>query len=301
MAPVALGEYLNTIRYHMRLGSKDETEIIDELTSHIDDRVRELKAEGLSEEEAVNTCLKLMGSAKKIARQLYEAHSQGTWEQTVLAATPHLLVALLFVLSWWSGLFALLAVTTTVFVFAIFGWWQKKPNWFFSWMSYLLLPVVMAGLLMFYLPRGWSWLGIVIYVPLVVALIYHITVQTILNDWLYSSLMLFPIPIVIAWIVAIGPEGKQGGLDLGYLKYFALPIGISFLVLALSVAIFIRLRQRWLKISFLLVTAILLLSLAAFYSKGGLGLPAFTILIVIVLALFVTPAILEHKIRNNRT
>ena len=85
MSPLALGEYLNNIKYHLRLGYPTEKEIIRELRSHIDDKLEELHDKGLSEEEAINTCLKLMGSAKVVAHQLYEAHSQGTWKQTLLA------------------------------------------------------------------------------------------------------------------------------------------------------------------------------------------------------------------------
>ena len=96
MSPVVLGDYLNNVKYHLRLEHSAENEIIQELRSHIDDSLEELKEEGLSDEEAESTCIRLMGSAKQVARQLYEAHSQGTWKQTVLAATPHLLFAVLF-------------------------------------------------------------------------------------------------------------------------------------------------------------------------------------------------------------
>jgi len=301
MSVGSLVNYLNNIRYYLRLGSSDEKEIIRELSTHIDDRVEELKENGLSEEEAANTCIRVMGSAKKVARQLYEAHSQGTWKQTLLAATPHLLFALLFALSWWPGVGWLLIFLTLLFGMAIYGWWQKRPNWFFSWMGYLLIPVLLAGLLMFYLPRGWTWLAVVLYIPLTAVLVYHITVQTIRRDWLYSSLVFLPLPIVVAWFITVGSAGTSNVPSFEYVKYFGPWIGLSFLILALSVALFIRLRQRWLKIALLMISGLLTLVLVAFYADGRLGLPAFAILSFVVLALFVTPAILEHKIRHNQT
>jgi hypothetical protein len=300
MSAVALGEYLKSIKYHLRLGIITEKEIITELSTHIDDSVAELKKEGLTEEEAETKCLRLMGSAKRVARQLYEAHSQGTWRQTLLAATPHLLFASLFTLSWWQGFGWLLVGITLIFGVSIYGWWRKKPNWFFSWMGYLLLPVLIAGLLMFYLPQGWTWLAIIFYIPVTALLVYHITVQTIRRDWLYSSLMMLPLPMVIAWFVIIDSEGQSNILSIEYIKYFGPWIGLSFLVLALSVALFIRLRQRWLKIAQLIISGLLTLSLVAYYAEGRLGIPAFCILAFVVLALFVTPAVLEHKIRNNQ-
>lgn len=297
---IALSDYLNTIKHNLRLDYVAEREVIRELRTHIEDKLAELRDKGLSEEEAVKTCLRLMGSAKLVAYQLYEAHSQGSWKQTLLAATPHLLFALLFALSWWPGIGWLLVVLTLIFGAAIYVWWQERPTWFFSWLGYSLLPVILAGLLLFYLPRGWSWIAILFYVPLAAVLIYHITVQTIRRDWLYSSLMLLPVPIVIAWFVIVGSEGKLNYLSLEYLKYFGPWIGVSFLILALSVALFIRLRQRWLKIAMLLVSTLLTLTLVNYYAEGRLGLPAFLVLVFVVLGLFVTPAFLEHKIKRTQ-
>ncbi len=297
MAPVALSEYLNAIKHNLRLDNVAESDIIRELRSHLEDKLEELKEKGLSEEEATKTCLRLMGSAKLVAKQLYEAHSQGTWKQTLLAATPHLLFALLFALSWWPVLGWLLLILTLIFGVAIYGWWRRRPTWYFSWLGYSLLPVVLAGLAIFYLPRGWSWVAIVIYVPMAAFVVYHITVQTIKRDWLYSSLMLMPVPIVAAWFLVIGHDWQLG---IDYLRYFGPWIGLSFLIMALSVALFIRLRQRVLKIAMLLISAFLTLSLILYYAEGRLGLPVFIILLTLVLGLFITPAILEHRIKHNR-
>jgi hypothetical protein len=300
MSAAALGDYLKSIKYHLRLSSSTEKDIISELSTHIDDSVEELKKGGLSEEEAQTTCLKLMGSAKRVAKQLCEAHSQGTWRQTLLAATPHLLFALLFALSWWPGIGWLLVCLTLIFGVAIYGWWQKRPNWFFSWMGYLLLPVLLAGLLLFYLPRGWAWVAIIFYIPVTAFLVYHVTVQTIRRDWLYSSLMMLPLPIVVAWFITVGSAGTSKVLNIEYIKYFGPWIGMSFLILAASVALFIRLRQRWLKIALLVISGLLTLSLVLYYAGGRLGIPAFAILAFIVMGLFITPAILEHRIRRNQ-
>jgi membrane protein YdbS with pleckstrin-like domain len=67
------------------------------------------------------------------------------------------------------------------------------------------------------------------------------------------------------------------------------------------VAFFIRLRQRVLKIAMLLISAFLTLSLVLYYAQGRLGLPVFTILVLLVLGLFITPAVLEHRIKHNQT
>ena len=75
----ALSHYLNSVRDNLRLDPLSEREVINELETHIEDELQELKEAGLSEEEAASTCVRLLGSAKLVARQIYEAHSQGTW------------------------------------------------------------------------------------------------------------------------------------------------------------------------------------------------------------------------------
>ena len=99
-----LSHYLDSIKYNLRLDPSSEREVTSELETHIEDRLQELRQSGLSEEEAANTCVKLLGSAKLVARQIYEAHSRGTWRQALLASMPHLLFGLLFALNWWQGI-----------------------------------------------------------------------------------------------------------------------------------------------------------------------------------------------------
>ena len=97
----ALSRYLDSVRDSLRVDLSVEREIMNELESHIEDELQELKEAGLSEEEAANTCVGLLGSAKLVARQIYEAHSQGTWLQAPLASMPKLLFGLMFALNWW--------------------------------------------------------------------------------------------------------------------------------------------------------------------------------------------------------
>jgi hypothetical protein len=120
-----------------------------------------------------------LGSAKMVARQIYEAHSQGSWTQALLAATPHILFGLLFVLNWWQGVGWLLGMLVLVLIMAVYGWWRGKPAWLFPWLGYSLLPVVAAALLLLYLPEGWSWVAILFYLPLALWLLYAITAVTV--------------------------------------------------------------------------------------------------------------------------
>ena len=295
-----LSHYLESIRANLRIDLSVEREVMHELETHIEDEVEELKESGLSEEEAANTCVRFLGSAKLIARQIYEAHSQGTWRQALLASTPHLLFSLIFALNWWQGVSWLLSMLVLTLSTAVYGWWRGKPTWLFPWLGYSLLPVVTAGLLLLYLPKGWSWLAILLYIPLAAWLVYAITVQTIKRDWLYASLMLLPVPIIIGWFLAVQLKGSFPELSVQLLHDSAPWIGLSFLVLAISVAMFIRLRQRWLKAAILIVSGLLTLIMVAYYADGRLSLPIFLVLILLMLSIFLIPALLERRVRYSK-
>jgi len=296
----ALNHYLDSIRNNLRLDPLSEREVIGELEAHIEDRLEELKEAGLSEEEAARKCMNLLGSAKLLAHQIYEAHSQGTWRQALLASTPHLLFALLFALNWWQSIGWLLVALVLVLGIAVYGWCHGKPTRLFSWLGYALPPVVASGLLLLYLPKGWAWLAILFYIPLALWLLFRITVQCIKRDWLCTTLMMLPVPTLIGWFLAVQPEGKFPGYSVQYIHDLAPWIGLSFLAFAVAVAVFIRLRQRWLKAAVLLISGLLTLTLVVLYTWGRLGLPALLVLIVIMLGLFLTPALLEHRIRHSR-
>ena len=296
----ALSYYLDSIRDNLRLDPSIEREVISELETHIEDRLQELKDTGLSDEEAASTCVTLLGSAKLVARQIYEAHSQGSWRQTLLASAPHLLFGLLFALNWWQGIGWLLVMLALVLCAAIYGWWHGKPTWLFPWLGYSLLPVVGAGLLLLYLPAGWSWLAIIIYIPLALWFLYSVIIQTLRRDWLYSSLMLFPIPVIVGWFLAAELGGKFPELSIQRLYDLAPWIGLSFLALAAAVAVFVRLRQRWLKVAILVVSGLSTLAMVAYYAEGRLSWPVFLVLILVMFGLFLTPALVERRIRRHR-
>jgi hypothetical protein len=292
-------QYLEIIKYNLRLDPSEEKEVINELEAHIEDGLQELEEAGLSEEEATETYLGQMGSAQSIARQLYEAHSQGTWKQTLLASTPHLLFGILFALNWWHHIGWLSLVIGLVFVTAIYGWWHGKPYWVFPWLGYSLLPVAVVGILLPHLPNGWVWMAIPIYITLGLWWLYYIMNQTVKRDWLFASLMLLPMPIFAGWILAIEPQGKFTEYSLQRAQDFAPWIGLSFLTLALTIATFIRLRQRWLRVALLIISGYLTLTMIVYYADGRLSLPAFLVLLLAMGGLFLIPALLERQIRSG--
>jgi hypothetical protein len=181
----------------------------------------------------------------------------------------------------------------------VYGWWRGKPSWLFSWLSYSLLPVVFAGLLLLYLPQGWSWLAILIYIPMALWLVCAFTLKKVKRDWLYSSLMLLPLPIIIGWFLAVEPVDRSPAYWLQRLQDFAPWIGLTFLSLGVAVTAFIRLRKRWLRISVLMLTGLITLTIIAFYTDGRLSVAAFLALVLVMLILLLSPALVERTLKHS--
>ncbi len=295
-----LTQYLERIRGGAKLGPSEEKGVMSELKAHIEDRVEELTGAGLSEQEALETCMGQMGNTKLIARQIYEAYSQGSWKQVLLASMPHLLFGLLFVLNWWHYPGWLSIVLVLILAATAYGWTRGKPTWLFPWLGYTLLPVLAAGIFLLYTPTGWSWLALAFYIPLALWWLFHIIVQTTRRDWLLSTLMLLPVPIITGWFLAISPSGKINEYSIQRLYYFAPWIGLSFLILAATIATFIRLRQRWLRVGLLAVSGLLTLTLVVYHSTGRLATPTFLGLMLVMWGVFLAPPLLERYLGRNR-
>jgi hypothetical protein len=295
-----LTQYLENIKYRSKLENSDEAEVMSEIEAHIEDKVQELRESGLSQEEAIKTCLGQMGGTKVVARQIYEAYSQGSWKQVLLASMPHLLFGLLFTLNWWQYAGWLTIVLILVLVTTIYGWFHGKPTWVFSWLGYSLIPVLAVGLMLLYLPQIWSLLALPIYFPLALWWLFRIIVQTTKRDWIFGSLMLLPIPIIIGWLLAISPEIKLTEASLQRVYYFAPWIGLSFLALGLTIAAFIRLRQRWLRIGLLAISGLLTLTLVVYYTTGRLNTLTFLGLILVMWGVLAMPPLVERFLRSGR-
>jgi hypothetical protein len=297
---VIIEEYLDDVKNNLRLETSTEKEIINELATHIEDEVRELESNGLREEEAASTCLRFLGSARSVARQIYEAHSQGSWRQALMASLPHLLFGLVFFLNWWRGILPVLMLLIAVLGTAVYGWWRGKSTWLFTWLGYSLLPVIAAGLSLLYLPKALAWIAIIVYIPLALWLILRIVGQTIKTDWLHISLMFLPVPIILGWFAATEWTQDFNGSFETVLYSNGPLIGTSFMALAFGVVSFIRIRKRWLKVVVLFMTGVITLGLISSYAQGRLPFINLLLLILLLGSIFFIPAMLENGVRSGR-
>jgi hypothetical protein len=295
---VELRGYLHSIKENLHLDPASEKEIIRELEAHVEDSCLEMQKSGLSEEEATAKCLRLLGSAKLVAHQIYETHSQGTWRQALLAGMPHLFFAALFALNWLTGVTWMPILLIVIAGIVFYGLFQGKPAWLFPWLGYALFPVAAAGASLLYLPKGWPWLTLILYIPLVLWLCCFIIIKFIRRDWLYATLMLVPVPTFVGWFLASG-QTMFPYLKLGFLYDFAPWTGFTFLVLGVSVTLFVRLKYRWLRIAALIVSSLMSAAVVTLASSQ-LGFVAFLGLALLMLSFVLVPAYIEHRVGHNQ-
>ncbi len=297
MSPLE-SEYFESLKKYLRLDPVLESTVIKEIRAHLEDRSRELRESGLSAEEATTVATKILGPPQTVARQIYEVYSQGTWRQSLCAALPHLLVALLFALHFWENIFWLATVVILVGSVTIYGWYKGRPDWLFPWLGYSLTPIIAIGALLVYLPGAWSWFAFIAYAPLLLLVIISVTKAALKRDWIFASLMLLPLPITIGWIMAVAK-----GTDLswqGQLQKYATLIASSFSVLAIAAIAFIRMKQRWAKLGVLTLLETAVLVIIILNAKDYTGPITWLLLALLGVSLLFGPALLGQAFTRSR-
>lgn len=291
-----LSDYLHSFKACLKIDSAVKGSVTHELRTHLEDKSQELKENGLSEEEANKVAVESFGPPQLIAWQIYEVHSQGTWQEAFLAALPHLLVALLFATYYWQNILCTSIMVIVIAGIVIHGWYHNKPTWFFPWLGYYLLPVIVTGALLIYLPQGWTWLAALAYLPLALFAVAYIVKQTASRDWLYVSLMLTPLPIVCAWLLALGKgsEFLTANIPLAQLNLDIPGIVVSFLVLGVASFTFIRVRERWCKVATLLAPLSVIFISITLVGRGNINSWGWLILIFSLFAV-ASPAWLQLR------
>jgi len=280
----------------MKLDPAVQDEFIHELDSHLEEKQAELKESGLTDDEAREQAYRSLGPAKLIARQIYEIYSQGSWKQAMVAALPHLIIALLFAFHLMLNVIWVIGASFLVIATVIYAWFHGKPTWVFPWLGCLLLPAIMTGTLLVYLPGGWTWFAAIMYIPLAVFVLILVIRQFLKRDWLFISLTLLPVPIVLGWILALSLSNKF--LDVNHIYATASWIALSFAILALTVATFIRVRQRWLKVWILIVPETAVLAVVAL-STEYISWWGWLIISILAIGLIMGPAMLERGIKTK--
>ncbi len=302
-----LDNYLDRVGQHLHLDSERKVLILREVSSHLEETYLELRSEGLTEAEALTTTLDSFGRPRFVARLMHESHHKVTWPEMILSAVPHLLVAFLFALNGWDSWFWAPILLVPVVAVTLYGWWQGKPNWLYPWVGYSMIPLVIAGYLSLpFLPdlaasflsvgpesNPWALMPWVIFLPLTGWLLATTTFRVARRDWMLASLMLFPLPVAVAWLILLE---DVGGLFSGAgeaLHQYDYTMMLVQLASALTTVIFIRLRGGPVKVGALALTAFGLFTGILHSSGTDMNLFYTAAAGVFIFAFFLSPAILE--------
>ena len=112
--------------------------------------------------------------------------------------------------------------------------------------------------------------------------------------------MLLPLPMIIGWYLAVSTGGKFTGNSIQRVYDFAPWIGLSFLALAVTIAVFIRIRQRWLKVGLLAISGAVTITLVVYYTTGQLNTFTFLGLVLVLWGVLLVPPLLERQLKSGR-
>ena len=302
--------YLSDLRRHLHLEPREGEEILQELRTHVEERTQELIDAGVSPREASNRALDSLGASSKIASQLYQVHSRGSWYHTALAVLPHLLLALMFGLHLWTSPGWVVLMLSVALMVSIFGWRMGRPRWTYPWLDYcLVIPIVSWGLAMSAVSYGaWAvvsrgslpfdipiYLASFAYFVFSLWLVIRIVSKVARPDWVMASLAILPVPFLAYWFFYF--YNSRDALDSTVLPLQEVDssAAIVFLILAAATAVFFRIGRRLVRVALLAITAPSAVVLAWLSYQGGPGHVAVFLYSAVSLALLLSPALFDIK------
>ena len=272
-----IGSYITVLERALHLEPRQRSEITAEVRGHLEEHAAELETAGASQDAAIDQAIEEMGNPRQLAASCYSSYTTGSWRDSLLAASPHLLLAAIFAFHLWTRpvwMATALGVTTLI---AVAAWRMGRPNWSYPWVGYALaLPVLswaMAVATVSYgiwalLARGqlsWAlafYLVIALWARLCLSIILRITRKAVSADWLVVSLAALPLPIIGSWLFllhwrsgqVVTPAITGGQVDA--------QTALIFLALAATTAVYMRMGRRGWRIALLLVAAPALVAVA---------------------------------------
>ena len=306
--------YLKNLKKSLHLGPRKEKEILREIQCHVEDRALELQEQGMSEDASMEEALRGLGSPNAIAEGMYNTHCRTSWGDAALASVPHLITAIYFSLHLWSNLAWVVLGYAVILAIAVGGWRSGRPVWAYPWVGYsMAAPVAIWFFAFMALVTGaWSlmtdgtlplhplaYVGILIYIPLALPIMSAVLVRVVRTDWIFASLMGLPFPFIATWLVFLQGRGGMLAYQTEQFQMTDSYTSMGLLALAVTTAIFCRMRQRLPKLSLLLIAIPVVFALVylSYRSEAGpLGLIGMS---AICVGFLLSPYLLESRIDSD--
>ena len=315
--PGPINNYLNSLARFLHLDPHRESEILEELQGHIEDKAAEMEAEGLDRETALACAVEEMGAPRSVADRMYAVHSTGVWRDVALAVVPHFLLAALFALHLWSHYF-LVSVLLVCIAFVTWRNWRAghPSQWSYTWMGYTLAAPAISWLLSLITLGygGWTlmttgqlpfnvvlFLLLIGYVPFSMWIVVNVVSRIAKRDWLLVSLTALPFPFLTSWVLFLNWSGGLWSDHAERMQQSDTARAFIFLALAVTTAVFLKVSPRFLRIGLLVLITSILIVITAMSMPVDLGFVAVALMILASLVFLLSPAVLEAKAnRRNR-
>jgi hypothetical protein len=311
------GSYISTLARQLHLGSaQEEQEIVQELESHLEDKLAELEAQGVDHNTALNRAMQELGKPEAVAREMYKVHSPALWKDVLLATVPHFLLAALFALHLWSYYFLVALVLIGITLVTWRNWRKGNPSkWSYSWLGYTLAAPALSWLLAFIALAygGWTLVTtgrlpfnaalfflLIGYIPSSMWIVVGVVYKVVRRDWLLASFSALPFPFLTSWMLFLNWQGGWWGFHMERMQESDTARALIFLALAMVTAAFLKIGPRVIKIGLLTLTTAILIVITAASLPVDFSYLAFLLMIIASVAFLLSPAMLESQLNNRQ-
>jgi len=314
---IVLGDfesYLAAFKDRLGLGPAEAQEIIDELETHLNDKVKDLEAQGVDGQTARTLAVQHLGDPSDIARRMRLVYGYAGWSDVVLAALPHLMVCGLFLFKFCCNYFVIALALSAIAALTWYDWRKGNPsNWSYSWLGYVIVAPVVSFLIAIHAIGYGAWVlltgrSLPVFDPMIIVLIacapfamyslLKLAREMVRRDWLLVSFAALPVPVFGSWVLFYHSYEVYMGIHLemlGAVDY--LDMGI-FVGLAVITGLYLKLGRRALKVGLLLVSAVTLGVVTAIALPPGFNLPNAAMVFLAYIGLVALPVL--WKLAMNR-
>ena len=306
--------YLHNLTKMLKLDPGTNREITLEIQGHLEEKIEELREDGLTYQEARATALRDLGRPDLISREMYSVHSIGSWRDILLATLPHLLLASLFALHLWTRYLLVAVVLVGITVVALRGWKDGKSKWAYTWLGYSMaapaLSWVMALVAIGYgtwryvttgnLPFSFPvYFLLIAYIPFSLWMTWKVVMRVVRHDWLLVSLTALPFPFLTAWILFLNWQGGLWSANTAKVQETDSDRALVFLALAVTTGVFLKVGHRLVKIGLLTVSTAVLVIFSIVVIPFGFGILSGILVTLASVAFLLSPAFLQSRLERR--
>lgn len=308
--------YLTALKERLGIGPTEAQEVIDELECHLVDKASDLESQGVDQDEARALAMEHLGDPEDISRRIRLVYGYAGWTDVLLAVTPHLMMAGLFLTNVCCNYFLIALFLGIIICVSWMNWRNGNPSkWSYSWLGYAMAAPAVSLLIAAHAVGYGAWSlvehrDLLVFDPKVVLLIgsapfamyYVLKVahEMVKRDWLWVSFACLPLPIFGSWALFVHSYEIYRGVHiemLGPRDYSQMGI---FVAMALMTALYLKLGKRIYKVALLALAAGTLGIVASVSLPAGFQLPNIVMIFLAYVALFTIPVLWKAVINRQQ-